>query len=53
MVFAVHFLQRFMKSLKSVSDKWLNVICWGSCLFGIFIWKKCVQFSLTPFATGK
>ena len=25
--FAVHILERFIKSLKSISDKWLNVIC--------------------------
>ena len=35
--FAVHFLLGFIKSLKSISDKWLNAICWSSYLFGVFI----------------
>ena len=34
--FAVHFSQRF---IKSISDEWLNVICWISGLFEIFIIK--------------
>ena len=26
--FAVHFLYKFIKSLKLISDEWLNAICW-------------------------
>ena len=37
--FAVHLLQRLIKSWKSMSDEWLNAICWSSLLFGIFITK--------------
>ena len=36
-----------------MSDEWLNAICWSSCLFGIFITKKSVVFSLTYFGTLK
>ena len=42
---------RFIKSLKSISDEWLNVIFWSSPLFGIFMIKKCVEFSLKSFDT--
>ena len=42
-----------MKSLKSMSDEWFNAICWSSLLFGIFIIKKWVEFSLTSFGTLK
>ena len=49
--FAVHFLQIFIKSLKSISDEWFISICWSSPLFGIFIIKECVQFSLTSSGT--
>ena len=31
--FAVHFLQRF---IKSISDEWLNAICWSSFFFWNF-----------------
>ena len=37
--FAVHFLQRLRKALNSISDEWLNAICWSSRLLGIFIIK--------------
>ena len=37
--FGKYFLYRFTKSLKSISDEWLDAICWSSCLFGIFIIK--------------
>ena len=37
--FAVHFLYRFIKTLKSISDEWLNAICCSCRLFGIFIIK--------------
>ena len=30
----------------SMSDEWLNAIYWSSPLFGIFIMKQCVEFSL-------
>ena len=34
--FAVHFIYRFIKPWKSISDEWLNAICWSSLLIGIF-----------------
>ena len=37
--FGVHLLQKFIKSWKSLSDEWLNAICWSSLLLGIFITK--------------
>ena len=43
--FAIH--------LNSISDEWLNAICWSSCLFGIFILKWFVEFSLIFFDTAK
>ena len=36
-----------------ISDEWFNAICWSSLLFGIFMIKKCVEFSLTSFGTLK
>ena len=42
----VHFLQRFIKSLKSIPDKWLNEISWSSHLFTTFRIKWYVEFSL-------
>ena len=36
-----------------ISDEWFNAICWSSLLFGIFMVKKCVEFSLTSFGTLK
>ena len=44
------FLYRFIKVLM-INIWWLNAICWSSCLFGIFMIKKCVQFSLTSSGT--
>ena len=38
--FAIDILQRFIKSLKSMSDESLNAFFWRSCLFGIFIIKN-------------
>ena len=35
--FPVHCLHRFIKFWKSISDKWLNAVCWSSVLFRIFI----------------
>ena len=35
--FAVHFLYRFIKSWKSASNKWLNVICLKLHFFRIFL----------------
>ena len=35
-----------MKSLKSMSDEWLDAFCYSSPLFGIFMLKLCVGFSL-------
>ena len=46
-------LLSFIKSLNSVSENWLNSICWSSNLFGIFIKKYCVEFNLTFFGTVK
>ena len=37
--FGVHFLEKLMKYLNLISDEWLNVICWSSHLFEIFIIK--------------
>ena len=34
-----------------MSDEWFNAIWQSSLLFGIFIMKKCVVFSLTTFGT--
>ena len=42
-----------MKSLKTISDEWLNTIWWSSRLSGIFIIKECVEFSLIFFDTEK
>ena len=50
---AVHFLQIFIKSLKPTSEEWFIAVCWSSLLFGIFIIKKCVVFSITSFGTLK
>ena len=36
-----------------ISDEWFNAICWSSLLFGIFMIKKSVEFSLTSFGTLK
>ena len=35
----IDFLQKFIKSWKSISDEWLNAICWNYLLFGIFMTK--------------
>ena len=40
-------------SLKSISDEWFGTTCLSSLLFGIFMIKKCVEFSLTSFGTLK
>ena len=53
MVLQYSFLRRFMKSWKSMSDEWLNAIFWSSCLFGIFIIKYCVEFSVIFFGAAK
>ena len=37
--FAVHVLQRFIKTLKSIYDEWLNANHWSFPLFGILIIK--------------
>ena len=50
---AVHFLQILMKSLKLMSDEWFSAIYWSPLLFGIFMIKKWVEFSLTSFGTLK
>ena len=42
-----------MKSLKSILDEWLEVICWSSLLLGIFMIKQCVVFSLIVLGTLK
>ena len=35
--FSTFFVKIEIKSLKSMSDEWLNAVSWGSCLSGIFI----------------
>ena len=45
--FALHFLKRFIKPLKSRSNEWLSIISWSSRLFEMFLIKYCVEFSLT------
>ena len=42
-----------MKSLVLMPDEWFIAICWRSLLFGIFVMKKWVVFSLTFFGTLK
>ena len=42
-----------MKCLKSMSNELFSAICWSYLLFGIFIMKKWVEFSLTSFGTLK
>ena len=42
-----------MKSLELISYEWINTICWNYLLFGIFMIKKWVEFSLTSFGTLK
>ena len=32
-------------------DEWFSSICWNSLLFGIFMMKKLLEFSLTSFGT--
>ena len=32
-------------------DEWFSSICWNSLLFGIFMMKKWLKFSLTSFGT--
>ena len=32
-------------------DEWFSSICWNSLLFGIFMMKKWLEFSLTSFGT--
>ena len=34
-----------------MSDEWFMAICWSSLLFGIFVIKMWVVFSLTSFET--
>ena len=51
--FAAYFSQRFKKSLKWISDEWLDRICWSSRLLGIFIIKYCAEFSLKYFGRVK
>ena len=40
-----------MKSLKSMSDEWLDGICWSFLLLGIFMIKQCVALSLIVLGT--
>ena len=42
-----------IKSLVLISDEWFRAICWSSLLFGIFVIKKWVAFSLTSFGILK
>ena len=51
--FAVHVLQRYRKSAKSISDEWLSAICCSSHLFGISIMKEGVAFSPIFFGHSK
>ena len=43
----------WIKSWKSISEEWLNAICWSFLLFGIFTTKYCVEFNLMLFGTAK
>ena len=49
----VRFLYKLLKLLKSISDEWLIAVFWSSQLFGIFMIKKCVVFSLISFDREK
>ena len=44
--FAVQLLSKFIKVLKSISDRWLIEIWWGFCLSGTSRTKQCHEFSL-------
>ena len=50
---AIHFLYSLLNSSKLISAEWLVAISWSSLLFGMFMKKKCVVFTLTSFATWK
>ena len=41
------------KSVKSISDEWLNTMCWNSCVFRISTIELCVEFSLIFFGIEK
>ena len=42
-----------MKSLEFMSDEWFRALYWSSVLFGIFMIKNWLEFSLTSFGTLK
>ena len=44
--FAVQLMSKFIKVLKSISDRWLIEIWWGFCLSGTSRTKQCHEFSL-------
>ena len=46
---AVHFLYILAKSLVLMSDEWFIANCWSSLLFGVFMIKRWLVFSLTSF----
>ena len=51
--FSSTFLYIFIKSLKWISDEWFDAVYWSSLLFGLFMTKRWVEFSLTSFGTLK
>ena len=42
-----------MKSLKSMSDKWFEAVCWNYFLLGILMIKLCVAFGFIVLGTLK
>ena len=48
---SLHFLWILIKSLVITSGERFSAICWSPLLFGIFMLKKWVAFSLTSFGT--
>ena len=42
-----------MMYLKSISDEWLNAICWSSRFLEIFIIRQCLEIGLIVFSTEK
>ena len=45
----VLYLKRFLRSVKPMSDEWLDTTCWNCRLFRIFMIKWCVEFSVIFF----
>ena len=51
--FVLHFLKRFLTSLKAIYNEWLITISRNCCLFEVFIMKECVEFCLILSSTTK